>query len=222
MADSATFSRALGDLSAEAVFEWDGVSNELNITLTNTSLVDAMVPTDILTAVFWQYDGTLSLTGTSAIASSVLFGSTGPGGDVGGEWAYAEELTGAPNGASFGISSAGFDLFGPTDRFNTNDLDAPDSPNGLNYGITSAGDDPTTGSWPVTGKEPLIQNSVIFTLAGIDQSTFDLDNISNVAFQYGTSFDEPNLVPLPPAAAIGILGLGIVALFRRPKKAEHR
>jgi hypothetical protein len=142
--------------------------------------------------------------------SSVLFGPDG-GGNVGGEWAYASGLSGAPGGAAEGISSAGFGLFGAA-NFGGPNLDDPESVGGLNYGITSLGDDPTTKNKAVTGKDPLIQNAVVFTLSGLPEG-FDLASatITNVSFQYGTSLSETN-VPVPEPATMLLFGSGLICL----------
>jgi hypothetical protein len=204
-----------GDLSASVEFEASG--SNLVITLTNTSGNDALAPVDILTAVFFTIEGVASLTpvsavlGTDGTGSIVLFGTSDPDGVVGGEWAYASGLPGAPQGAEQGISSAGFGLFGNPSFPGTN-LDDPNAVGGLNYGITSAGDDPTTGNWAVTGKDPLIQNAVVFTLAGLpDGFNLTSDKITKVSFQYGTSLSEPN-VPVPEPATMLLFGSGLIGL----------
>ena len=83
---------------------------------------------------------------------------------------------------------------------------------GLEYGLTSVGDDPTTGNAPVTGKNALIQNEVIFTLSGLPDGFDPSLRISGVRWQYGTSLDEPHL-PEPASAALVLCGA--VALLRR-------
>ncbi len=220
-ATSVTFDGNSG--GARAVFE--SIGSTLKVTLTNTSNSDVLVPVDVLTAVFFDLPGNPTLSRTSAVlapGSTVLFGGSDPGGVVGGEWAYGAGLS-TPSGVGRqGISSTGVDLFGPADRFPGADLDSPASPNGLNYGIVSAGDDPTTGNQPVTGKDPLISNAVVFTLGDLPGG-FNVDSISNVYFQYGTSLDEPRypgrkreVVP-EPLTLLTILSAagGIGAYLRR-------
>jgi hypothetical protein len=207
-----SFSYSSGDLAASAAF---GVSGgNLVVTLTNTSLADVLVPTQVLTAVFFDLPGGVTLSPVSALlgpGSTVLFGPAN-GGNVGGEWAYAA-LTSPPAPGNTGISSAGLGLFGDG-NFGGANLQGPVSVDGLQYGLTSAGDDPTTGNWPVTGKDALIKNQVIFTLSGID-AAFDPSTISNVTFQYGTSLNENVLIPAPAAALIGAIGLTLVYWTKR-------
>lgn len=207
-------SATVGSRSASVSMTTSG--SDLIVTLTNTSANDALVPIDVLTAVFFDISGpALSLTRTSAVvpAGHVVFnGTTDPGNVVGGEWAYLGGLSGAPFGADYGISSAGFSLFGPGDLFPGTDLQPPASPDGLQYGITSAGDNSGTGNTPMM-TNALIRNQVVFTLSGLPLGFDPSTAISNVSFQYGTALDEPN-IPAP-----GVLGVasaaGLVALRRR-------
>jgi len=233
---SVEFVGSSGNLKASALFEVSGTN--LIVTLTNTSTNDVLVPADVLTAVFFNLEGSPSLTPVSALlasGSTVHFSPvTVSGGDVGGEWAYKSGFTGPDivDGATSGISSVGLDLFGPPDRFDTGaNLQGPNSPDGLQFGITSDGDDTSTGNTPVTGTNALIENSVVFTLSDL-ASGFEAsdDTITDVSFQYGTSLDEPrfpgdpdggvdieDVVPEPSTlAAWCLLGLcGVISLRRR-------
>src|SRR3972149_9928401 len=159
--DPLTFTCTSGNLAASAKFEQVGLN--IVVTLTNTSPADVDDPPDILTGVFFDIDGVGALTSGSAVigpGSTVAFGGTDPGGVVGGEWAYASVLVGAPLGATEGISSAGLGLFGGATFPGTN-LQGPAAVNGLQYGITSAGDILATGNAAVTGGNALIQNQVV-------------------------------------------------------------
>ncbi len=211
-ADSTTISASSGNLSASATFDVSG--STLTITLANTTTADVLVPADVLTAVFFD-DGTHTFTRVSAVVASgstVFFGSTDPGGVVGGEWAFANGLSGAPGTAGIGVSSSGFGLFGPTDNFPGSNLQGPASVDGIQYGITSAGDISTTGNAAVTGANALIKNAVMFTFT-IDDGTgnFTLADlgIHNVSFQYGTALTEPNIHPCVPDGGLTIAFLGL-------------
>lgn len=212
-AGTLSVSLAAGNLAASATFEV--VGSELEVTLTNTSTFDVMVPADVLTAVFWDVSGSsLGLAGGSAVlgpGSVVHFGISDPGGVVGGEFSYLEGISG-PLGAAYGISASGFGIFGESSRFPGSDLDGPAAPNGLNYGLVSDGDSVGTGNSPVTGDVPLIQNQVVFRLSGLP-SGFDPESmISNVNFQYGTDLSEPNL---PEPGALALLLVGACVALRR-------
>ena len=224
-----TISGSSGDRAASATFDTSGTN--LIVTLTNTSTSDALVPVDILTAVFFSLAGDPTLSRVSAVlgaGSAVHFGGTDAGGVVGGEWAYLDGLVGAPGGADEGISSSGFGLFGPFELFPGTNLQGPDSPNGLQYGITSAGDNLATGNAPVTGGEALIKNSVVFTLSGLPVgfNPAALGAVTNVSFQYGTGLTEPNVpgvttgsVTIPEPATLSLFGVVLaVAAWRRRRR----
>ncbi|NOS82076.1 MAG: PEP-CTERM sorting domain-containing protein [Nitrospira sp.] len=203
------------NLSASADFQLSGTT--LTVVLTNTSAADVLVPADVLTAVFFSSNGTLT-SGTAILTagSAVVFDAAPVGGVVGGEWAYLSGLAGAPLGATQGIGSAGFALFdGAT--FPGADLDPPAAVNGMNYGILSAGDNLATGNAPVTGDNPFIKNSVTFTLNVDPNNVFSLSSINNVSFQYGTALDEPNIRSVPEPASMLLLGAGLagIGIWRR-------
>lgn len=213
-----SLSVSLGDLEASAMFDVSGT--DLIVKLANTSTADVMTPNHVLTALFFDIDSidAINLTPVDAVVgagSVVHFGVTGPAMSVAGEWAYKESLTAAPFGASNGISSSGFGLFGASDRFGSTNLQGPDSPDGLQYGITSAGDDETTGNTPVTGTHALIQSEVVFTLSGLPVGFDPFTQITNVIWQYGTNLSEPTIRQLPEPTSLALLSLGALTLLRR-------
>ncbi|MBI4578841.1 MAG: PEP-CTERM sorting domain-containing protein [Planctomycetes bacterium] len=213
------FTGSSGGLAASALFEVDG--STLVVTLTNTSTEDVAVPAEILTALFFSSDVPLTLTRTSAVVpagSSVAFGGTDPGGVVGGEWAYRSGLVGAPGGRPYGISSAGFGLFGPGDVFPGTNLQGPAAPDGLQYGITSAGDDTGTGNAAVTGGNALIKNQVVFRLDGLPDGFNPEEAITSVFFQYGTNLDEGGF-EIPEPHVVALMALGGLFINRRYRRA---
>jgi hypothetical protein len=206
-AEPISFSASSGNLAASVTFSLS--DSILTVTLANASTADVLVPTDVLTAVFWNGTGTMMpYSAVLGSGSTVLFPpSGGEGPNVGGEWAYSDSLIGAP--AAYGISSSGLDWFGAA-NFPGSNLQGPaDSVDGLQYGITSAGDNPSTGNKKVTGSDALIKNSVVFTFTGIS-ADFDMSKIHDVSFQYGTAAGEPN-IPVPEPSLLVLLGIGMGA-----------
>ncbi|MBI1190177.1 MAG: PEP-CTERM sorting domain-containing protein [Tepidisphaera sp.] len=209
---SMTFNLATGNRAAQVTFSVSG--NNLQVTLTNTATYDATVPTDLLTAVFFNVNGApLNLTRTSAILSvgSTVYGAASQpaSGIVGGEWAY--KAASFANGFGYGISSTGLGDFGSGDVFPGGNLAGPADPDGPQYGITTAGDNPATHNGGLNTE--IIHNSVDFVLAGLPNG-FSESSITGVRFQYGTDYSEPGFtVPAPGAAAL--LGLGSLVIARR-------
>ena len=180
-------------LSAQATFSFDPYTMYLTVELTNSSPDDVRAASDVLTAVFFSINNNPSFIPVSATlpAGTVVFFGPDGGGNVGGEWAYAEAISG-PNLAGKGISTAAFGIFGNANLRGLN-LEGTIPVENHNYGITSAGENPATGDAAVTGAEPLIRNSVRFRVKSaviLDPKTA----ISNISFQYGTSIAaDPNL-----------------------------
>lgn len=222
------YSFTYGTHAASATFDVTG--SQLTIVLANTSASDALIPTDILTAVFFNVasDPTFGKVSVITNGSTYLNGGaiSGSGTAVGGEWGYANGLS--QYGANTGVSSTGVGLFGPGSVFppGTN-LSGPADPDGLQYGLTSAGDNLGTGNTPLF-KNELTKNAVTITLNGLPNS-FSLSAISNVTFLYGTSLgDFHYTVPggpgtggpggnIPEPQTLALLGLGllVVGLNRR-------
>lgn len=235
-AAAVTFTGSAGSRAASATFDTSGTN--LLVTLTNTSSADVLVPTDVLTGVFFNLSGDPSLGRTSAVlaSGSTVFYDTQPaGGVVGGEWAYnADVSSGSLPGVNQGISASGLGIFGPSNRFPGANLADNENVGGLDYGILSAGDNPATGNGGVTRSGGLIRNSVVFTLSGLPTGFNPLTSISNVFFQYGTNLSEPRIAgtatstPNPnsqsvpePSTMAGILVTGLAAVRSRNKRKQN-
>ena len=233
------FGSSSGSRAATAGF--DVVGGGLEVVLSNTSLADTLVPSDVLTGVFFDITGNPALTRISAITGGPTYRGTtfisGAGAAVGGEWAYRNSLS--QYAADSGISSSGLGLFGPANIFPGANLSGPASPAGTSYGLASAADIQSTGNGGVLGNE-LTKNSVTFLLGGLP-AHFSLSNIGNVTFQYGTSLSEPHMAwnsmslvdaarapnavvnAVAEPATLGLAGVGLMALLAgRRRRADTR
>lgn len=208
---SLTFTGSSGSLNAKVDFNLSG--STLTVTLANTSTSDVLVPTDVLTGVFFNTTHALTAVSASLNGSSVFYGSIT---DVGGGWGYASGV--AAQGKNSAISASG-----AVNGLGHSNFSGANNPlQGLGYGILSTSDNTATGNTGVTGHGPLIKNSVQFILTAAQG--FTLDELGNsVVFQYGTSLTEthcdgnptPTAVPEPTtviAGALLLLPLGASAL----------
>jgi len=185
--------------SASALFDLSGTT--LTVTLTNTSTYNTLVPTDVLTAVWFDVTHTLTPGSANLNGSSVFYGSIS---NVGDGWGYYSGLAGGAHGENNGITSVGFGIGSGHSNFSG----ANNSLGGLNYGLLSAGFVQGTGqNGGVTGHGPLIQNSAQFVLSVA--SGFNLSQLGNtVVFQYGTSLSDQSYngtlqpVPEPPVTTL--------------------
>lgn len=214
-----TFSQ--DQLSAKVCFVVEGTV--LKVTLENTSTFDVLNPGEALTGVYFDIDGiTLTpLKATLGDGSIVLFPTNDSGvdsnGEIGGEYGYKDDLTIVPTGANAVIAAAGLgDIVGPKDLFPGENLDGPYSPNGVGYGIVSGIG--AESNQKMSGMVPLVQDSVVFYLDGLPEG-FDPFAIGGVMFNYGTDFNPfEAVIPAPPAAVLGLIGLASVGARRFRKR----
>lgn len=219
-----TFTGSSGSLSASATFTV--VASNLKVVLTNTGASDAMVPTDVLTAIFFDITGTPFLTAVSAISGGTSYtlnvGSpatfvSASGTDIGGAWAFEEGTL--AHGALYGIGAAGLGVFGPPNVFPGPNVDGDPGVDGVGYGLLPVGDNLTTGNGGLNGRT-FTKNSDTFLLGlGSLSSSFDPSaSIHNLTFQYGTSLTETTAVGLltpprvtPEPVTLALLGMGFLA-----------
>jgi len=203
------------------------VSNlDLIVTLSNTATFDADDAPDILTSVFFSIADDPKLipvsadlgTGSSLLGRKVPVGFDG---DVGGEWAYRNDLLKAPDGADEGISSSSLKWFGKKYLFPGEAIKGVGPQSGIHFGITTLNDLPTNNRGNIKNQN-LIQDTVVFTFAGLPED-FDLSEITNVNFHYGTALKPPDLEAQIPTtisepSTIGLVTLALLAVlagFRR-------
>jgi len=223
-----SFSCRHGDLAPRATFAQDG--SNLLVTLENLSTDDVQAPEWVLTAVYFDLPG-VTLTPVKAVlteGSRVLFPVDPPDPgflvnadgekEVSGEFAFADDITGVPSGAPMVITAVGLnDTEGGWNAFPGIHW-THNPPDGIGYGIVGPTEDgnpyeeTNDGNAKVSGKEPLVQGGVLFTLSGLPEG-YDVDsNVGGVMWNYGTDFAP---MPAPGAAILGMVGLGMVACLRR-------
>ncbi|MGD1020273.1 MAG: XDD4 family exosortase-dependent surface protein [Verrucomicrobiia bacterium] len=214
--------------SATATFALSasGTPMDLVITLTDTATYKPNDSSDILSSVFFTLAGDPTLTKVSGLlgaGSGVVDSGTNltiAGGVIGGSWAYAAGLRGAPGGANEGISSTAYSLFGPWNLFPGNMLPGDcNPPGGVAGGLTSAVDDGSKYNCSLLG-QPFVRDSAVFTLGDV-AANFSLAQVSNVGFGYGTIPDQViAAVMVPEPSAISLVGAALLflGLFARKRR----
>ena len=204
-----------GNLAASFSID-NSTPGTLFLTLTNTATCDVDDPPDILTAMFFNYNGSALTPANAVVAtgSTQVFPSAPAGTYVGNEWRYGANLS-VYGGTFDGIRAVGFSIPGGG-QANFGCGASCNNLQGMDFGILSAGDDTSTGNAPVTGGNTLIKNAVTFTFT-YSGAVPTLSNFSNVVFQYGTSLfpDEPCIGCtqfVPETSSATMLGAGMLLL----------
>jgi len=205
------FDSASGNaLSATATFDITG--SDLQITLQNTGAA-ATQPSDVLTILYFNLDGTPTLKPVSATlgsGGSLINPGLDPG-SIGGNWQYMN--TSGPGGATAGISTTGIGQFGPSGNMGGTTAHL----GGVTFGIVDGlGNNPNGGM-----DRTLVNGSIVFDLTL--PTGFDVTSITDVGFQYGTSAGEPFLpvgtVPDGGSTAIllgmALAGIGLFSFVQR-------
>jgi autotransporter-associated beta strand protein len=234
-----TFYGASGNLSASATFSVNGSGN-LVVSLANTYTGDTANQSGVLTALYFSGADGLGEVSATAPAGSTFWrgagGSTltslpvpnatpGPDGTIlAQQWEYLSGIsgmTGVPSGATAGISSSGFGIFGSGNFAGGGAMLDGSSYGLLSAGYAGAGNDGLKGS--SGSPNYYIQNSMTFELSGFSGN---LSNITNVVFQYGTTTSEPSfvgtVVPEPNFGAIAAMILLAFACSEWMKQSKSR
>ena len=206
-----------GYLGASVTFSSSG--GNLTVTLTNNFTGDPVKSKDVLTGVFFDIEPSAGdlITGTAKICATCSVtngGLTGPGGSVGGEWAYQFGSEGLLFGDHYGISSTSLGIFDKSDLFGGANLNGAAGPDGVDYGITTKSDTPGNNDSTLAGI-PLVLNQVIFTFSGLPAGFDPSTAISNINFNYGP---KPSNVPEPTSLALLGIGGATAWIARRRRK----
>ena len=231
-ASSVLFSGSSGNLAASANFDLSGTT--LTVTLTNTTLTPISQNADLLFSVFWHSDsaigGTLSSTNLGAGASKYWpNGSASAITDLDeGGFGYAKSIPtnggGGLTNQQYGVSAVGLGVTYDGGLVGLNGATPVPNIDGGDGGLAGV-----NGGSASNGNKPAIMGSLVYTITGVSDA-FNLNCITNVRFQYGTSFTETqipgnppggtpnNPVPVPAAAWTGLsllAGMGAIAKLRR-------
>ena len=209
---------------AEAEFLYSGSTLTVELRNMQDSNVVPAGNAQALTGLFW--DMNVAATGIDAVIGATSFYVDGAGNVIGApsetpaqHWAWKSGVPAVPQtGTNFGVGTAGFGHFGTGNAFAGGG--SPPVLNGVDWGLLG-------GNWNIPGNEtPFIVNEMIFTFnVG---TSFDLESIDTVLFQYGSDFSEfrgfdlefPPDEVVPEPTAIAMVAFAGAAVWARKKKAK--
>ncbi len=207
----------------DSTAEFSVVSGHLQVVLTSGK--DASVPSDVLTAIFFSpnrnnlREQSAMLGAGSDIVGGPWIDPANFTGNVGSEWGYAAGTM--PFGATAGISSTGLGIFGqgtfPTTYGNLDPPPNTSSPlDGMSFGIVRSLVNPNGG----LESNAEIQSSVVFLFdLPTKGPAFNITELDNVTFFYGTDLNASVPEGGATAALLGLGLLGTGAVQRRLKRA---
>jgi PEP-CTERM motif len=214
-----------GPLNFSAAF--DVVDGNLQITLTNTGQKSPTDESGVIGALFFDITGNPTLTPVTMSASGIVNGS----GDPAPNWRYDSGISG-PDGASQGISAAGYSIFGSKGNFCTG-ADCGNNLGGIDWGVVNASYSAGSGNGSISDRT-LIQDTATFVLSGLPDGFDPSTAISNVSAQYTASltgttstnvlgFDPPP-PGVPEPSTYVMLGGGLILLAgvrrRQPRSSR--
>ncbi len=220
------FASTNGTQSAAANFTFTDVDAGLGSTYLTISLTNTMTSNggpQWLTGLFFDIAGspTLAYENDSAVGDMITLDGTTQtpynlhGAKADNFWAYRDDLSGElPFGdQQYGLGAAGIDIFSLSDMLSPPPDAILPQPAGTDGGILAD----IVGLEVPGGHEgrPFVLGSLQFTF-WLEDFALEDANVSDIAFFFGTGFDEVILlIPLPMPLAMAGVGLGIVVLFRR-------
>lgn len=200
----------------------NGSTNAFQIQLENlASAADSRQPNQILVGVVFEFFNDpgivdpsgdvfgVNVTGNILPSSTATFGT-----NLDGEFAFVDDLTGmAAKLGNYWVSSSAYDPLGLNPVINPAVAYHPTSTNGAGHGVAAV------GANPVNGVKAWVDGSALIVLQTMN--AFDLDDLKQVHFLYGTSFyDTPPPTTVPEPTPLWLLGAGLLALgFARRKRS---
>jgi len=222
IASSFSFSANNGVQSAAATFTFDQSQGTLSIQLTNTMTANA--GPNWLTGLYFDLGGSPALGAASAAGDLCRFHGTDQihyeAHTTGQLWAMRDDLNGALpfGGMQYGLSCVGAGVFSAADMIEPGGPHP--QPNGVDGGIVGDFSGVTVPMGHQKGGLPFVIGAATFQFLLPQGFDFDSANVSNVAFHFGSGYDEvvmlvPEIIPLPAPVFMTMIGLAGVMVLRR-------